>query len=173
MTREEQRARTHLQLSGQKPVHEADLQPELDEFPKFPPRWNIRSAPILLNTGPCPTSNLQDGGATRGIQRGPYGSGDMDDGYTLVFENLEAFQTWRVKEEEEKVIEFVKGDTHGRAATVQRSHQIGLCTPFYEREEKVREEISREGTKSAQSQGLAHAFFSLLFTNPFALSWRA
>jgi len=44
----------------------------------------------------------------------------MDDGYTLVFENLEAFQAWREKEEEEKVVEFVKGDTHGSKAVPPR-----------------------------------------------------
>ena len=76
--------------------------------------------PSYSTPAPAPTSNLQDGGATRGTQRGPYGSGDMDDGYTLVFENLEAFQTWRVKEEEEKIIEFVKGDTHGSKAVPPR-----------------------------------------------------
>lgn len=40
--------------------------------------------------------------------RGPYGSGDMDDGYTLLFENIEAFQAWRAKEEADLVVEFVK-----------------------------------------------------------------
>jgi hypothetical protein len=64
-------------------------------------------------------STIQDA-ATRGAQRGPYGSGDMDDGYTLVFDNLEAFQEWREKEEEEKVVEFVKGDTHGSKAVPPR-----------------------------------------------------
>jgi hypothetical protein len=44
----------------------------------------------------------------------------MDDGYTLVFDNLDAFQEWREKEEEEKVVEFVKGDTHGSKAVPPR-----------------------------------------------------
>jgi hypothetical protein len=44
----------------------------------------------------------------------------MDDGYTLVFETLEAFQEWREKEEDEKVVEFVKGDTHGSKAVPPR-----------------------------------------------------
>ncbi|KZV74857.1 hypothetical protein PENSPDRAFT_674063 [Peniophora sp. CONT] len=52
--------------------------------------------------------------------RGPYGSGDMDDGYTLVFENLEAFLVWRAKEEDDNVVEFVKGDTHGSKAVPPR-----------------------------------------------------
>ncbi|EIN14013.1 hypothetical protein PUNSTDRAFT_117624 [Punctularia strigosozonata HHB-11173 SS5] len=50
---------------------------------------------------------LQNGGPKL-----PYGSGDMDDGYTLVFPTIDAFQAWRAQEEEVKVVEFVKGDTH-------------------------------------------------------------
>ena len=38
----------------------------------------------------------------------PYGSGDSDDGYTLIFQNLDAFQTWRATEEERQCVEFVK-----------------------------------------------------------------
>jgi len=38
----------------------------------------------------------------------PYGSGDTDDGYTLVFPNLAAFQEWRAAEEERQMVEFVK-----------------------------------------------------------------
>ena len=38
----------------------------------------------------------------------PYGSGDTDDGYTLVFPNLAAFQEWRAEEEERQMVEFVK-----------------------------------------------------------------
>ena len=44
----------------------------------------------------------------------------MDDGYTLVFESMDAFQAWRQREEEEKMIEFVKGDTHGSKAIPPR-----------------------------------------------------
>ncbi|KAJ7751263.1 hypothetical protein DFH07DRAFT_826705 [Mycena maculata] len=50
----------------------------------------------------------------------PYGSGDTDDGYTLVFPNLEAFHEWRNKEEEVQMVEFVKGDTHGSKAVPPR-----------------------------------------------------
>ncbi|VDB86615.1 unnamed protein product [Peniophora sp. CBMAI 1063] len=60
------------------------------------------------------------GTGSRGNGRGPYGSGDMDDGYTLVFENMEAFQAWRSKEEDDNVVEFVKGDTHGSKAVPPR-----------------------------------------------------
>ncbi|EPQ60367.1 hypothetical protein GLOTRDRAFT_135072 [Gloeophyllum trabeum ATCC 11539] len=52
--------------------------------------------------------------------KAPYGSGDIDDGYTMVFENMDAFEAWRRKEEEEKVVEFVKGDTHGSKANPPR-----------------------------------------------------
>ncbi|KAF4622962.1 hypothetical protein D9613_002189 [Agrocybe pediades] len=50
----------------------------------------------------------------------PYGSGDSDDGYTLVFPNLAAFQEWRNAEEERHCVEFVKGDTHGSKADPPR-----------------------------------------------------
>ncbi|KAJ3863183.1 hypothetical protein EV359DRAFT_73731 [Lentinula novae-zelandiae] len=50
----------------------------------------------------------------------PYGSGDTDDGYTLVFPNLAAFNEWREREEENQVVEFVKGDTHGSKAVPPR-----------------------------------------------------
>ncbi|KAL6298683.1 hypothetical protein BKA93DRAFT_809950 [Sparassis latifolia] len=53
-------------------------------------------------------------------KKGPYGSGDADDGYTLRFESMAAFQEWRAHEEEEKMIEFVKGDTHGSKAVPPR-----------------------------------------------------
>jgi len=38
----------------------------------------------------------------------PYGSGDTDDGYTLVFANIDEFQAWRNGEEERNCVEFVK-----------------------------------------------------------------
>ncbi|KAF8632995.1 hypothetical protein AX15_001592 [Amanita polypyramis BW_CC] len=50
----------------------------------------------------------------------PYGSGDTDDGYTLIFTNLAAFQEWRAEEEERQMVEFVKGDTHGSKAIPPR-----------------------------------------------------
>lgn len=83
------------------------------QSPSYPPS-------SALASGSGSSANTIQDAATRGAQRGPYGSGDMDDGYTLVFENLEAFQAWREKEEEEKVVEFVKGDTHGSKAVPPR-----------------------------------------------------
>ncbi|KAF7347643.1 VHS domain-containing protein [Mycena venus] len=52
--------------------------------------------------------------------KAPYGSGDTDDGYTLVFPDLAAFHEWRQKEEEAQMVEFVKGDTHGSKAVPPR-----------------------------------------------------
>jgi hypothetical protein len=42
----------------------------------------------------------------------------------------------------------------GRSSTFQRSRQVDLRTPFTEWEEKVCQEISREGAKGAQSEGM-------------------
>jgi len=38
----------------------------------------------------------------------PYGSGDADDGYTLVFASLREFNDWRQAEEDRTMCEFVK-----------------------------------------------------------------
>ncbi|KAJ3985231.1 hypothetical protein F5890DRAFT_1178135 [Lentinula detonsa] len=62
------------------------------------------------------TSKISSGSSTKQ----PYGSGDTDDGYTLVFPNLAAFNEWREREEETQVVEFVKGDTHGSKAIPPR-----------------------------------------------------
>ncbi|KAI0296215.1 hypothetical protein BC826DRAFT_1091185 [Russula brevipes] len=87
--------------------------------PPQTPSYSIPAPTSALASTSAAVDNVQDG-ATRGAQRGPYGSGDMDDGYTLVFDNLEAFQAWREKEEQEKIVEFVKGDTHGSKAVPPR-----------------------------------------------------
>ena len=47
-----------------------------------------------------------------GSRKAPYGAGDADEGYTLTFESMAAFEAWRMKEEEEKMIEFVRNDRH-------------------------------------------------------------
>ncbi|KII94111.1 hypothetical protein PLICRDRAFT_101062 [Plicaturopsis crispa FD-325 SS-3] len=52
--------------------------------------------------------------------KAPYGAGDTEDGYTLVFPSLDAFYAWRAHEEETQVVEFVKGDTHGSKAVPPR-----------------------------------------------------
>ncbi|KAI8990558.1 hypothetical protein BD414DRAFT_381636, partial [Trametes punicea] len=53
-------------------------------------------------------------------RKGLYGSGEADERYNLVFESLEAFEAWRQREEEEKMVEFVKGDTHASKAVPPR-----------------------------------------------------
>ena len=53
-------------------------------------------------------------------RKGLYGSGDADDRYTLVFASLDAFEAWRRREEDEKMVEFVKGDTHASKAVPPR-----------------------------------------------------
>ncbi|KAF9527724.1 hypothetical protein CPB83DRAFT_894909 [Crepidotus variabilis] len=50
----------------------------------------------------------------------PYGSGDSEDGYTLIFATMEEFLDWRNAEEERNCVEFVKGDTHGSKADPPR-----------------------------------------------------
>ncbi|RPD55861.1 hypothetical protein L226DRAFT_528593 [Lentinus tigrinus ALCF2SS1-7] len=57
---------------------------------------------------------------TENQRKGLYGSGDADDRYTLVFESMDAFEAWRQHEEEEKMVEFVKGDTHASKAVPPR-----------------------------------------------------
>lgn len=47
-----------------------------------------------------------------GSRKAPYGAGDADEGYTLTFESMADFEAWRAKEEEEKMIEFVRNDRH-------------------------------------------------------------
>ncbi|KIJ29337.1 hypothetical protein M422DRAFT_76765 [Sphaerobolus stellatus SS14] len=69
-----------------------------------------------MNGTPGPSTN----NASLVLSKPAYGSGDPDDGYTLVFVNIAEFQAWRAREEEEKVVEFVKGDTHGSKAVPPR-----------------------------------------------------
>lgn len=80
------------------------------------PQQSATAQPVLNNGGPT----IQIQRVHNGVKKGPYGSGDADDGYTLVFESMDAFQAWRRKEEEDKMIEFVKGDTHGSKAVPPR-----------------------------------------------------
>ncbi|RXW22580.1 hypothetical protein EST38_g3296 [Candolleomyces aberdarensis] len=77
--------------------------------------------PHIPDTGPSHTTfatNPHKSVASSSKQ--PYGSGDSDDGYTLSFPDLDAFQQWRQDEEERNMVEFVKGDTHGSKAVPPR-----------------------------------------------------
>ena len=84
----------------------------------------------------APSSLIVSAVAGASTTKQPYGSGDTDDGYTLIFANMDAFQTWRTAEEERNCVEFVKvmkhacarllplniaqGDTHGSKADPPR-----------------------------------------------------
>lgn len=63
----------------------------------FPAQVDPNSFPTNLHSASSSSTSKQ-----------PYGSGDTDDGYTLVFSNLEAFHAWRAAEEEKQIVEFVK-----------------------------------------------------------------
>lgn len=79
------------------PIHQQPPVPQPGTRPvSFPPSSLIVSAAVA--------------GASTTKQ--PYGSGDTDDGYTLIFANMEAFQTWRTGEEERNCVEFVKVMQH-------------------------------------------------------------
>ncbi|KAG6862159.1 hypothetical protein C0995_004241 [Termitomyces sp. Mi166 len=67
-----------------------------------------------------PTTSFSNPPKPVGHSKQPYGAGDSEDGYTLVFPNLAAFNEWRAQEEERQVVEFVKGDTHGSKAVPPR-----------------------------------------------------
>lgn len=91
---------------------------------------NTHSSSNTPSSSSASTSNTQDasnttpGPSTRSStvlrSKPAYGTGELDDGYTLLFANMEEFQAWRAREEEEKVVEFVKGDTHGSKAVPPR-----------------------------------------------------
>ena len=83
----------------------------------------------------------------------------MDDGYTLVFENLEAFHIWREKEEEEKVVEFVKGDTHGSKAVPPRfkDHVKLICARHSRSGRKKYVKKYPERVRKVPSRKVCHA----------------
>ncbi|KAI0639540.1 hypothetical protein C8Q77DRAFT_1081753 [Trametes polyzona] len=73
-----------------------------------------------ISNDPNGTHTLQPATSYTGQRKGLYGSGEADDRYTLVFESIDAFEAWRQREEEEKMVEFVKGDTHASKAVPPR-----------------------------------------------------
>ncbi len=106
----------------------------------------------------------------------PYGAGDVDDGYTLVFTNMQEFNKWRQTEEERTMCEFVKvclfsslvivriltnhqGDTHGSKAipprfkdhtklVCARHSRSGLKKYIKKHAERTRKVPSRKGGSS-------------------------
>ncbi|KAG8904361.1 hypothetical protein FRB99_001862 [Tulasnella sp. 403] len=73
------------------------------------------ASPVPGSSQPQPHSQPQSG-----TSKLPYGAGGDDDGYTLVFANLDEFQAWREKEEIEQCVDFVKGDVHTSRAMPPR-----------------------------------------------------
>ncbi|KAF5384875.1 hypothetical protein D9615_001334 [Tricholomella constricta] len=101
----------HFRL-GELSLHQP-LPPHLAVLPGAPASsTSTFSAALNTTNSPFPTSS------TKSSSKAPYGSGDTDDGYTLVFPNLEAFHEWRAQEEERQTVEF--GDTHGSKAVPPR-----------------------------------------------------
>lgn len=78
---------------------------------------NVDSSGINGASSTLQIQHVENGGT---LKKAPYGSGEPDDGYTLVFASMAAFEEWRKREEEERVVEFVKGDTHGSKAVPPR-----------------------------------------------------
>ncbi|KAG5644602.1 hypothetical protein DXG03_008080 [Asterophora parasitica] len=102
----------HFRL-GELSLHQP-LPPHLAALPGAPASsTSTFSAAINPTSSPFAPSS-------KAASKAPYGSGDTDDGYTLVFPNLEAFHEWRAQEEERQTVEFVKGDTHGSKAVPPR-----------------------------------------------------
>jgi hypothetical protein len=83
--------------------------------------------------------HFETGSSTR---KGPYGSGDADQ-YSLIFESMAEFDAWRLREEEEKVVEFVRSDRHTsksvpprfkehtKLVSVSPSQRV-ICLKFYQ-----------------------------------------
>jgi len=73
----------------------------------LPPHLAQNQVPTNPSTSSFPTHGDHLSNKSPSTKQ-PYGSGDTDDGYTLVFPNLEAFHEWRNQEEERQMVEFVK-----------------------------------------------------------------
>ena len=174
MTRDKQGADASPTFWPKSKGLEPDLQPEPDEFPKFPPRWNIRPArpnPILFNPGPCPSEQHSEWRRHEGYPARTVWLWRHGRWLHTSFRGssgLPGLEGKGRRREDSRVCERRYPWLQGRAPTLQRPRQAGLRAPFSEREEKVRQEISRSDTKSAQSQGLARQS-RIFFTNPFLL----
>ncbi|RDB29271.1 hypothetical protein Hypma_015755 [Hypsizygus marmoreus] len=92
---------------------------ELSLHQPLPPHL-AGAPPSSTSSFPASGSGLSPSHKQSSASKQPYGSGDTDDGYTLVFPNLAAFHEWRAEEEERQTVEFVKGDTHGSKAVPPR-----------------------------------------------------
>ncbi|KAJ7161351.1 hypothetical protein C8R43DRAFT_992541 [Mycena crocata] len=103
----------HFRLGESQP-----LPPHLVQHNPVPQQSTVQQFQTANTNNTFPTNHVVAGQISSTKQ--PYGSGDTDDGYTLLFPNLEAFYEWRNKEEEVQMVEFVKGDTHGSKAVPPR-----------------------------------------------------
>jgi hypothetical protein len=97
-------------------AHTALAQPLPPHLLQAQPQQIIQAPQFQVPTQPSATPASPSASASRA----PYGSGDHDDGYSLVFPSLAAFHAWREQEEETQMVEFVKGDTHGSKAVPPR-----------------------------------------------------
>ncbi|KAI0347691.1 hypothetical protein BDW22DRAFT_1479629 [Trametopsis cervina] len=120
-----QHFRLHPQTQQAQPTVLSQSQSSLSQAlghqpPIPPPQPQLTQAALVLNNGTASgvlqIQHVGDGS----LKKGPYGSGELDDGYTMTFATMEEFNEWRKQEEEEKVVEFVKGDTHGSKAVPPR-----------------------------------------------------
>jgi len=96
----------------------APLPQHMHAAPQVAPTSTVQQFQAANTNNTFPTNHVAVGQTSS--TKAPYGSGDTDDGYTLVFPDLEAFHEWRKKEEEAQMVEFVKGDTHGSKAVPPR-----------------------------------------------------
>ena len=110
-------------LSSTRPPYDFPHQDSSHQSPVSPSSASVPSVPSYLSEFPAVTPYEPT------VERKPFtpnskaflsSPADADDGYDLVFSNLEEFQQWRLKEEEEKSIEFVKSDSHGSKAVPPR-----------------------------------------------------
>ncbi|KAJ7651723.1 hypothetical protein DFH06DRAFT_1475733 [Mycena polygramma] len=106
----------HFRLSEAVTPLPAHLQPQVAVAPS--PTNSVQQFQTVNTNNTFPTNNVAVGQTSS--TKAPYGSGDTDDGYTLVFPSLDDFHEWRNKEEETQMVEFVKGDTHQSKAVPPR-----------------------------------------------------
>lgn len=111
----------HHQLHTQQHQHQYAAASEQQSLNGMNPNANTPSSSSTSTSNPQDANGTPSSTGPSIAHRKPaYGSGELDDGYTLVFANMEEFQAWRYREEKEKIVEFVKGDTHGSKAVPPR-----------------------------------------------------
>ncbi|KAF8337944.1 uncharacterized protein EI90DRAFT_3151798 [Cantharellus anzutake] len=88
----------HQQIQPQHHVHQLQTTPTQPQADVYSPQGHPSTPSASPQHGQHP--------------KPPYGAGDSEEGYTLVFVNMATFNAWRLQEEESKCIEFVKGDMH-------------------------------------------------------------